>query len=169
MRGTKNTAGRIAVVFDRISLLGMLLILAAILTAAMIMQYGFGEIPCPLCLLQRFAMFGCCFGLIVQLRSATSEQGTGISLIFAILLLVISARQTLLDLFPRPGHEYIGSAIFGIHMPVWSVLIAVALAARARNTTCALWRPILQRNGGWLTNTPIGSRAYHLRCLALRN
>jgi disulfide bond formation protein DsbB len=127
MRGTANTGAKIAVALDRISLLGMLLILAAILTAAMVMQYGFGEIPCPLCLLQRFAMFGVCFGLIAQIRSAASERGTGISLIFSILLLVISARQTLLDLFPRPGHEYIGSAIFGIHMPVWSVLIAIAL------------------------------------------
>jgi disulfide bond formation protein DsbB len=127
MRRTKNPGARIAVALDRISLLLMLIILAVILTAAMVMQYGFGEIPCPLCLLERFAMFGCCFGLIVQIRSATSERGTGISLIFSILLLVISARQTLLDLFPRPGHGYIGSAIFGIHMPVWSVVIAVAL------------------------------------------
>src|SRR5215469_1564843 len=108
-------------------LCSMLLALAIVLTAAMVMQYGFGEIPCPLCLLQRFAMFGCCFGLIAQIRSATSERGTGISLIFSILLLMISARQSLLDLFPRPGHEYIGSAIFGIHMPIWSVLIAIAL------------------------------------------
>ena len=71
-------------------------------------------------------MFGCCFGLIKQLHS-DSESGTGISLIFSILLLVISARQTLLDIVPRPGHEYVGSAIFGIHMPVWSIFIALAL------------------------------------------
>ncbi len=112
---------------DRLILVLMLAVLAAILTAAMVMQYAFGEIPCPLCLLQRVAMFGCCFGLIVQLRSDNSERGTGIALIFAVLLLVISVRQTLLDLFPRPGHEYIGSAVFGIHLPVWSVIIAVAL------------------------------------------
>jgi disulfide bond formation protein DsbB len=117
----------IAVALDRLILVIMLLILAAILTAAMVMQYVFGEIPCPLCLLERFAMFGCCFGLIVQLCSGISERGTGIGLLFAVLLLVISVRQTLLDLFPRPGHAYIGSAIFGIHMPVWSVFIAVAL------------------------------------------
>ena len=49
---------------DRLILVLMLAVLAAILTAAMVMQYAFGEIPCPLCLLQRVAMFGCCFGLI---------------------------------------------------------------------------------------------------------
>ncbi len=127
MNGTERTEALIAVALDRLILLLMLLILAAILTAAMVMQYAFGENPCPLCLLQRFAMFGCCFGLVQQLHSGSTERGTGISLIFSILLLVISARQTLLDLVPRPGHNYVGSAIFGIHMPVWSVFIAVAL------------------------------------------
>ncbi len=123
----RAAAPTIIVTLDRLALLAMLLVLAAILTAAMVMQYADGEIPCPLCLLQRVAMFGCCFGLALQLRSGTSERGTGITLILAILLLVISVRQTLLDLFSRPGHEYVGSAVFGVHMPVWSVFIAVAL------------------------------------------
>jgi hypothetical protein len=72
-------------------------------------------------------MFGCCFGLIQQLHTGKSERGSGISLVFALLLLVISVRQTLLDLFPRPDHAYIGRAVFGIHMEVWSVFVAVAL------------------------------------------
>ena len=127
MNGSQPAQAPIAVALDRLILQLMLLVLAGILTAAMVMQYVFGEIPCPLCLLQRFAMFGCCFGIALQLRSGTSERGSGIGLIFTTLLLVISVRQTLLDLFPRPGHEYVGSAIFGIHMPVWSVFIAVAL------------------------------------------
>ena len=127
MNGSERAESPIAVALDRLILCLMLLILAGILTAAMVMQYVFGEIPCPLCLLQRFAMFGCCFGIVQQLRSCTSERGTGISLIFSILLLVVSVRQTLLDLFPGAGHEYVGSAIFGIHMPVWCVFIAVAL------------------------------------------
>jgi disulfide bond formation protein DsbB len=127
MSASERTDAPIAVALDRLILLLMLMILAAILTVAMVMQYAFGEIPCPLCLLQRFAMFGCCFGLVRQLRSGSSEHGTGISLIFSILLLVISVRQTLLDIVPRPGHEYVGSAIFGIHMSVWSVFIAMGL------------------------------------------
>ena len=44
-----------------------------------------------------------------------------------IFLLVVSVRQSLLDIYPRPGHAYIGSPIFGIHMPVWSIIIALAL------------------------------------------
>ena len=115
------------VMLDRFVLLLLTTILAAILTAAMVMQFAFGEIPCPLCLLQRVAMFGCCFGLLHQLRSHRSERGGGIALLFALLLLIIASRQTLLDLVPRPGHAYVGSAVFGIHMPVWSVVIGVSL------------------------------------------
>jgi disulfide bond formation protein DsbB len=91
------------------------------------MQYAFGELPCPLCLLQRVALFGVCFGIVQGFRSGRFGRNEGVSLLFAAVLLVVSARQTLLDIYPRPGHAYIGTAVFGIHMPVWSVLIAVAL------------------------------------------
>lgn len=108
-------------------LLAMMAVIAGILTAAMTLQYAKGELPCPLCLLQRVALFGVCFGIMQNFRHGFSYQNTGYSLMFAILLLVVSVRQTLLDIYPRPGHEYIGSAVFGLHMPVWSVLIALAL------------------------------------------
>ncbi|WP_420959311.1 disulfide bond formation protein B [Brucella sp. IR073] len=108
-------------------LLAMLAVIAAILTAAMVMQYGYDELPCPLCLLQRVALLGVAFGIIQQFRSGFSLRNTGLSLLFTIFLLVVSVRQTLLDIYPRPGHSYIGSAIFGLHMPVWSILIALAL------------------------------------------
>jgi disulfide bond formation protein DsbB len=107
--------------------LSMLLVIAAILTAAMGFQYLNGEIPCPLCLLQRVAMFGVCFGLIANFRNGYSDRNTGWSVLFALFLLIVSVRQTLLDIYPRPGHAYVGSAVFGIHMPVWSVLIATAI------------------------------------------
>jgi disulfide bond formation protein DsbB len=129
MSGMAQVDTPVAATLDRLLLTAMLIALAAVLTAAMVMQYTFGEIPRPLCLLQRYAMFGCCFGIVMQLRSANSERGAGIGAIFAVVLLVISVRQTLLDLFPRPGHAYVGSAVFGLHMSVWSVLIAVALLA----------------------------------------
>jgi len=127
MRRVARSDAPIVVALDRLVLLLMLLALAAVLTAAMVMQVVFGEIPCPLCLLQRVAMLGCCFGLIHQLHAEESERGTGIAMVFAVVLLVISVRQTLLDIVPRPGHEYVGSAVLGLHMPVWSVVIAVAL------------------------------------------
>ncbi len=115
------------VVLNHIFLLAMLAVIAAILTGAMTLQFVYGELPCPLCLLERVALFGVCFGIILNFRHGFSYRNTGLSLLFAILLLIVSVRQTLLDIYPRPGHAYIGSAVFGLHMPVWSILIAVAI------------------------------------------
>jgi disulfide bond formation protein DsbB len=114
---------------DYLFQLGLLLVLCAILTAAAVLQYARGEIPCPLCLLERLAMFGIGFGVLLNLRTGFSDRNTGVSLVFAVLLLIIGARQTLLDIYPRPGHEYVGSAILGLHMPVWSVVIALCVLA----------------------------------------
>ena len=101
----------LSVTLDRLILWLMLLALAAVLTAAMGFQYLDGEIPCPLCLLQRAAMFGCCLGLMQQLNNGETQRGAGLAMFSAVLLLIISVRQTLLDIVPRPGHAYIGSAV----------------------------------------------------------
>ena len=108
-------------------LLAMLAGLAAILTAAMALQYAAGEIPCPLCLLQRVAMFGVCFGVIRHVRNGFDGRNIGIGLVWALFLLMVSVRQALLNIVPRPGHAYPGSAVLGLHMPVWSVVIAFAI------------------------------------------
>lgn len=110
-----------------LALLATLTSLAAILTAAMVLQYAAGELPCPLCLLQRVAMFGVCFGIIHHVRHGYDARNIGIGLVWALYLLVISVRQVLLNIVPRPGHAYPGSAVLGLHMPVWSVVIAFAI------------------------------------------
>ena len=122
-----TTDSRLPATLNDLFLLAMMLTMAAILTAAMVLQYAGSEIPCPLCLLQRVAMFGVCFGIILHFRHGSSARNDGLAMLFALLLLIISVRQTLLDIYPRPGHSYIGSAVFGLHMPVWSILIAVAI------------------------------------------
>jgi disulfide bond formation protein DsbB len=118
---------RLPALLNDLALLATMLVIAAILTTAMTLQYGYGELPCPLCLLQRAAMFGICFGVILHFRHGYSVRNTGVSLLFALFLLIVSVRQTLLDIYPRPGHSYIGSTVLGVHMPVWSILIALAI------------------------------------------
>ena len=110
-----------------LALLAMLMGLAAILTAAMVLQYAAGEIPCPLCLLQRVAMFGICFGIVHHVRRGFDARNIGVGLVWALYLLIISVRQVLLNIVFRPGHAYPGSAVLGLHMPVWSVVIALAV------------------------------------------
>ncbi len=101
--------------------------IAAILTMAAFLQYSAGETPCPLCLLQRVGMFGVAFAVMLNFRHGFSDRNSGIALIFASFLLVVATRQTLLDIYPRPGHSYVGTAIMGLHMPVWSILIALGV------------------------------------------
>jgi disulfide bond formation protein DsbB len=123
----RTTSAGLSATLNDLFLFAMMLTMAAVLTTAMVFQYYGGEIPCPLCLLQRVAMFGICYGVILHFRHGFSARNDGISMLFALFLLIVSARQTLLDIYPRPGHSYIGSAVLGLHMPVWSVVIAVAV------------------------------------------
>ena len=123
------TRQRLLAGLNYVYLLLVMFAIAGILTSAMTLQYAKSELPCPLCLLERVAMLGVCFGIMLNFRHGFSYQNTGFSLLFAIVLLIVSVRQSLLDIYPRPGHEYIGSAIFGIHLPVWSIIIALTLLA----------------------------------------
>ncbi len=122
-----TTGASLPAVLNDLFQFATMLVVAAILTTAMILQYYGGEIPCPPCLLQRVALFGVCFGIIMHFRHGYSARNDGVGMLFALFLLIVSARQTLLDIYPRPGHSYIGSAVLGLHMPVWSVVIAVAI------------------------------------------
>ena len=138
---TRNARARLEslrFVMNEVYTLGMMAVIAAVLTAAMVLQYVYGELPCPLCLLQRVAMLGVCFGLMQNFRNGFSDRNLGYSLLFSVFLLVISIRQTLLDIYPRSGHEYVGSAVLGLHMPVWSVLIAMALITAFATKLCII-------------------------------
>lgn len=108
-------------------LVSLVLGMSIILTAALVLQYAAHELPCPLCLLQRLAYFGIAFGAVLSLRVGYSIRHSGLSMLFAIFLLIVSVRQSMLDIIPRPGHHWIGSTVLGLHMPVWSVIISLVV------------------------------------------
>ncbi|MFL6737412.1 MAG: disulfide bond formation protein B [Sphingomonas sp.] len=137
-RSARTRLENLRFIMNEVYTLGMMAVIAAVLTAAMVMQYALGELPCPLCLLQRVAMLGVCFGLMQNFRNGFSDRNLGYSLLFSVFLLVVSIRQTLLDIYPRPGHEYVGSAVLGLHMPVWSILIAMALITAFAIKLCVI-------------------------------
>lgn len=100
-------------------------VIAAVLTGALVLQYGYAELPCPLCMLQRIAMLGICFGIIRHFQPDDGMRGLGIALLSALFLLLVAVRQVLIDIYPRPGHNWVGSAVFGLHLPTWSVVVAL--------------------------------------------
>ena len=66
---TTPAAQRLLALGNYVYLLLMFLAIAGVLSAAMFMQYARGELPCPLCLLQRAALLGVCFGIMLPARS----------------------------------------------------------------------------------------------------
>ena len=73
------TSQRLLALLNYVYLLLVMFVIAGILTAAMTLQYANGELPCPLCLLERVAMFGVCFGIMLNFRRGFSYQNTGFS------------------------------------------------------------------------------------------
>ncbi len=101
-------------------------VIAAILTAASVLQYAFGEPPPALPFAARSHARRLPRDLpAVPARLSVPEQRHSAALRPAPC--AHRQRQSLLDIYPRPGHAYIGSAIFGLHMPVWSVVIGLVL------------------------------------------
>lgn len=101
--------------------------LALALAAAFAMQFLRHELPCPLCQLQRVAIVLCGFGFVLNLRLGPQPAHYGLVLISALFGLVVSGRQVLLHIVPGSGSY--GSAVFGLHLYSWGVLLFLAVIA----------------------------------------
>jgi disulfide bond formation protein DsbB len=104
--------------------------IAALLLAAFYFQIALGELPCPLCQLQRVAFTALAVGPILTLRYGPQPGHYALVIIAALAGAGISARQVLLHV--TPGDPGYGSAILGYHFYSWAfVCFAVAIAACA--------------------------------------
>ena len=103
-----------------------LLGICAVLLAAFYWQLARGELPCPLCLLQRAALLGCGLGFMLNVRFGSSEAHYGVVLVSALVGGAIAARQVLLHIVPGTGSY--GSALLGMHFYTWA-LVAFFLIA----------------------------------------
>jgi disulfide bond formation protein DsbB len=104
-----------------------MLIVSSILIGALYFQFGLGEDPCPLCLLQRMGMMGILFGLSLNIFYGFKSEHFATVIISSLVGLVFSTRQVLLHICPEPGVEPgYGSPIFGMYLYSWGVLIFIA-------------------------------------------
>ena len=78
-------------------------IVSSILLGALYFQFGLGEDPCPLCLLQRMGMMGILFGLSLNIFYGFRSEHFATVIISSLVGLVFSTRQVLLDICPEPG------------------------------------------------------------------
>jgi disulfide bond formation protein DsbB len=104
--------------------------IAAALLAAFYYQIVLGELPCPLCLLQRVGLVALAVGPVLTLRHGPRPAHYGLVIIAALIGSGIAARQVLLHI--APGDPGYGSALLGYHFYTWAfVCFAAAIAASA--------------------------------------
>ena len=102
-----------------------LAIITAILGGAFVEQLVFGELPCPLCLLQRAGLIAVGLGFLLNLRFGIQPLHYGVTLLGALVGAATSVRQILLHIAPGdPGYS---GTVFGLHLYSWSFVSFVCL------------------------------------------
>ena len=110
-----------------------------VLGLALALQFLFAELPCPLCMLQRYGMILSTLGALWIVRQAQSGtlttasyvQGLGLGTLGAFAGAVFGARQVMLHILP--GDAGYGAPVMGLHLYSWAfvtfavVIVFVAL------------------------------------------
>lgn len=104
-----------------------------VLLGAFGVQFVHGELPCPLCVLQRMGMLLCVLGQVyILLKSRDGDvpvdefaRGFGMSLLGAVAGAAVSTRQILLHIVPPdPGF---GEPMFGLHLYTWALVVFITV------------------------------------------
>jgi disulfide bond formation protein DsbB len=99
--------------------------LIVVLLVAYADQFAGHDLPCPLCLLQRVAVAGVAFGLLLNLRYGPQPSAYGIMLLAALFGMAVAGRQILLHIAPGTGSY--GAPLLGMHFYTWSFLLFAAV------------------------------------------
>ena len=110
---------------DTLALYGI----SAVLAVAFWYQFVLGELPCPLCALQRVGFLIAGVGLMLNLRCGWSPANYGLAILTSIAAGSASLRQIALHVVPGTGSY--GSALFGMHFYTWAFVGYAALLAYA--------------------------------------
>lgn len=102
--------------------------LVGVLAGSLHLQFGSGELPCPLCLVQRSGMIGLAVGPALNLLWGMKARHYALSILAALVGGAGSARQILMHI-ADPADVGYGPAVFGLHLYTWAFvtfLVAVA-------------------------------------------
>lgn len=109
------------------------LAICAPLLGAFFEQFAHGEMPCPLCILQRMGMMLCGLGPAYilscarrgEVTAADLATGYGMSVVAALAGGSIAARHILLHIVPPdPGF---GAPVLGLHLYTWAFIVFAAV------------------------------------------
>ncbi len=105
--------------------------LIGVLAGSLHLQFGIGEQPCPLCLVQRSAMIGLAVGPLMNLLWGMRPAHYALSILAAVVGGAGSTRQILLHIADPTDPGY-GPAFLGNHLYTWAfITFAVAVVGCA--------------------------------------
>jgi disulfide bond formation protein DsbB len=135
-----------AVHYSRIVNVLALFALIGVLAGSLHLQFGVGEQPCPLCLIQRSAMIGLAIGPTMNLLWGIRARHYALSILAACVGAAASTRQILLHIY-SPGDPGYGPAFAGLHLYTWAlVTFVVAIVGCA---VLLLWQaPLMAGDDG---------------------
>lgn len=102
-----------------------LTVITAVLAGAFVEQLVLGELPCPLCLLQRAGLIAAGLGFLLNLRFGIQPVHYGVALLGSLVGAAGSMRQILLHI--APGDAGYSGAFFGMHLYTWSFISFVCI------------------------------------------
>jgi disulfide bond formation protein DsbB len=108
----------------RLNALGLLAV-SVVLLFAFVDQLVYGDLPCPLCILQRAGLVVAGFGLALNLRFGPRPSHYAIMILGAAAGGAIATRQILLHIVP--GACTYGNPFLGLHFYTWSLVVAVLI------------------------------------------
>lgn len=102
-----------------------LIALSGGLAIAFLDQFIKGDLPCPICLLQRVGLTAVGVGLALNLIVGPRPAHYGVMIISALIGGAVSLRQIALHVVPGTGSY--GDAIFGMHFYTWAFVAFVVV------------------------------------------
>lgn len=110
-----------AVFLSRLINIAALLGLIGVLAGSLHLQFGAGEQPCPLCIVQRSGMVGLAVGPIMNLLWGIKARHYALSILAAVVGAAGSTRQILLHI-ADPADPGYGPEVFGWHLYTWALV-----------------------------------------------
>ena len=92
---------------------------------ASVLQFVLHELPCTLCLLQRFGLLAICIGFFMNLRFGPRPSNYAISLLAALFTAAVAMRQILLHILPNSGMY--GDAFLHLSLYTWTFIVSVLI------------------------------------------
>ncbi len=93
--------------------------------AALVFQFFYHELPCPLCLFQRFGFLSIALGALLNLTYGNSWKYKLIIIISSLFTFAIGLRQILIHI--APNDTGYGSEFLGLHFYTWSAIVSFSV------------------------------------------